>query len=166
MVTPIVPVTIREELDGAHAFYRYRGRNIFSDMIQQELAAESRVVMEFENFVVLCPFASRFPFETWILPKPHSSHFENITRPMIEELGLVLKKTLRKLEIGLDDPPYNFVLHTAPFDSQDLPHYLWHFEIFPRLSRVAGFEWGSGFYINPVAPETAAKFLRETHVDD
>lgn len=166
IVSPIVPIAIQEELNGAHEFYRYRGRSIFSDMIQQELATESRVVVETEGYVVLCPFASRFPFETWILPKQHSSHYENISRPMIEELGVVLKQTLRKLELGLDDPPYNYVFHTAPFSSQELPHFQWHIEIFPRLSRVAGFEWGSGFYINPVSPESAAEFLRETDTEE
>ncbi|MCA9079203.1 MAG: galactose-1-phosphate uridylyltransferase [Planctomycetaceae bacterium] len=165
IVSPIVPIAIKEELDGAENFYRYRGRCIFADMIQQEIATESRVVLETEQFLVFCPFASRFPFETWIIPKQHSSHYENITRGSIEELGTVMKKTLQKLELALDDPPYNYVLHTAPFDTQPLPHYRWHIEIFPRLNRVAGFEWGSGFYINPVAPETAAKFLRETEID-
>ena len=115
--------------------------------------------------MVLCPFASRFPFEICILPKQHASHFENISRPAIEDLGAVLKTVLRKLEFALDDPPYNFVIHTAPFDRQELPHFVWHMEIFPRLTRVAGFEWGSGFYINPVPPENAAKFLRDTPVD-
>ena len=165
IVSPIVPIAIKEELDGAEHFYRYRGRCIFDDMIQQELASESRVVFETEQFIVFCPFASRFPFETWILPKQHSSHYENVTRGMIEELGMVMKKTLQKLEYALDDPPYNYVLHTAPFDSQPLPHYRWHIEIFPRINRVAGFEWGSGFYINPVAPEHAAEFLRKTDIE-
>lgn len=166
IVTPIVPIAIQEELDGAREFFDYRGRCIFADMIQQELASEKRVVLETEHFVVFCPFASRFPFETWILPRQHSSHYENISKPMVEDLGVVLKTVLSKLEVGLDDPPYNYVLHSAPFPAQDLPHYLWHIEIFPRMSGIAGFEWGSGFYINPVAPEDAAKFLRETDVDD
>jgi UDPglucose--hexose-1-phosphate uridylyltransferase len=165
IVSPIVPITIQEELEGSEAYFRYRGRSIFSDMIQQEIATDSRVVLDSPHFLVICPFASRFPFETWILPKQHSSHFENITRGAIEDLGIVLKQTLRKLEFALDDPPYNFVIHTAPFDHQDLPHFVWHIELFPRLTRVAGFEWGSGFYINPVPPENAAKFLRETSVD-
>jgi len=165
IVSPIVPITIQEELEGSEAFYRYRGRSIFSDMIQQELATDTRIVLDTPNFVVLCPFASRFPFEICILPKQHASHFENISRPAIEDLGQVLKTVLRKLEFALDDPPYNFVIHTAPFDRQELPHFVWHMEIFPRLTRVAGFEWGSGFYINPVPPENAAKFLRDTPVD-
>ena len=162
IVSPIVPIAIRDELDGAEQFYRYRGRNIFSDMIQQELAGETRVVSESPGYVVLCPYASRFPFETWIIPKQHTSHFENVTRQGIEELGGVLRQTLRKLDVALDDPAYNYVLHTAPFDVQGLPHYTWHMEIYPRLTGIAGFEWGSGFYINSVAPEEAAKTLRET----
>lgn len=166
IVSPIVPIAVKEELTGSQQFFNYRGRSIYSDIITQELATESRVVLETEHFVVFCPFASRFPFETWVVPKQHNSHFENSTRHEIENLGVVMKNLLLKMEIGLDDPPYNYVLHTAPFDSQDLPYYSWHIEIFPRLSRVAGFEWGSGFYINPVAPEEAAKFLRETDVDE
>jgi len=165
IVSPIVPITIQEELEGSEAFYRYRGRSIFSDMIQQELATDTRIVLDTPNFVVVCPFASRFPFEICILPKQQASHFENISRSAIEDLGQVLKTVLRKLEFALDDPPYNFVIHTAPFDRQELPHFVWHMEIFPRLTRVAGFEWGSGFYINPVPPENAAKFLRDTPVD-
>lgn len=165
IVTPVVPINVWEEMEGALGFYNYRGRCIFCDMIQQELATGSRIVLDLPNFVVFCPFASRFPFETWILPKHHSSHFENIQRQQVEELGLVLKTVLCKLDIALDDPPYNYIIHTAPFDSQELQHYHWHIEIMPRLTRVAGFEWGSGFYINPVLPEQAAAFLRDTDID-
>lgn len=165
IVNPIIPITIQEEMQGAEAYLRYRGRSIFKDMLTQELATGSRVVIDSPNFVVMCPFASRFPFETWIIPKHHESHFENMPRQGIEEMGTILKQTLCKLELALDDPPYNYVIHTAPFDSKEVPHYCWHLEIFPRLTRVAGFEWGSGFYINPVPPEEAAKFLRETNVD-
>lgn len=165
IVTPVVPISVWEEMTGALEFYNYRGRCIYCDMVQQELATGSRIVLDTPNFLVLCPFASRFPFETWILPKQHSSQFENIPRQGIEELGMVLKSTLGKLELALDDPPYNYVLHTSPFDSTELAHYHWHLEVFPRLTRVAGFEWGSGFYINPVLPEEAADFLRTTEVE-
>lgn len=165
MATSVVPISIFEEINGSLEFFNYRGRNIFEDMIQQELATGSRIVLDTANFVVFCPFASRFPFETWILPKQQSSHFENIQRPAIEELGTVLKTVLRKLELALDDPPYNYVIHTAPFNQPELPHYLWHMELFPRITRVAGFEWGSGFYINPVMPEQAAEFLRDVDLD-
>jgi len=165
MVTSVVPISIWEEMTGSLEFYNYRGRCIYDDMIQQELATGSRIVLDTPHFVVFCPFASRFPFETWVLPKQHSSHFENISRQSIDELGTVIKTVLSKLELALDDPPYNYVLHTAPFDANELPHYLWHIEIFPRLTRVAGFEWGSGFYINPVPPEEAAEFLRNVEID-
>ncbi len=165
MATSVVPITIWEEMSGALEFFNYRGRSIFDDMIQQELAHGSRIVLDTAHFVVFCPFASRFPFETWILPKQQSSHFENITRQAIEELGTVLKTVLRKLELALDDPPYNYVIHTAPFNQPELPHFLWHMELFPRITRVAGFEWGSGFYINPVLPEEAAAFLRDVDLD-
>jgi UDPglucose--hexose-1-phosphate uridylyltransferase len=100
------------------------------------------------------------------VPKNHSSHFENIPRQGIEEMGMVLKTALSKLAMALDEPAYNYIIHTAPFDSNELKHYHWHLEIFPRLTRVAGFEWGSGFYINPVMPEQAAAFLRDVVIDD
>jgi UDPglucose--hexose-1-phosphate uridylyltransferase len=165
IVTSVVPISVWEEMTGSLEFYNYRGRCIYCDMIQQELATGSRIVLDTPGFVVFCPFASRFPFETWVLPKQHSSQYENIPRQGIEELGMVLKSILTKLELALDDPPYNYVIHTAPFDSGELAHYHWHLEIFPRLTRVAGFEWGSGFYINAVLPEEAAGFLREVEVD-
>jgi UDPglucose--hexose-1-phosphate uridylyltransferase len=165
IVNPIIPITIQEEMQGAERYFRYRGRSIFTDMLTQEKQSGARIVIDSPNFVVMCPFASRFPFETWIIPKHHESHYENMPRQGIEEMGAILKQTLRKLEVALDDPPYNYVIHTAPFDSQEVAHYCWHLEIFPRLTRVAGFEWGSGFYINPTPPEEAARVLRETVVD-
>ena len=164
IVTSVVPITVWEEMTGALEFYNYRGRCIYEDMIRQELKDGSRVVHDTPEFLVFCPYAARFPFETWIVPKRHGSHYETIQRHQVDDLGGVLKTTLAKLELALDDPPYNYVLHTAPFDTPDLPHYRWHFELFPRLTRVAGFEWGSGFYINPVAPEEAAAFLREVEI--
>jgi UDPglucose--hexose-1-phosphate uridylyltransferase len=164
IVTSVVPITVWEEMTGALEFYNYRGRCIYEDMIRQELKDGSRVVHDTPEFLVFCPYASRFPFETWVVPKRHGSHYEAIQRHQVDDLAGVLKTTLAKLELALDDPPYNYVLHTAPFDTPDLPHYRWHFELFPRLTRVAGFEWGSGFYINPVAPEEAASFLREVEI--
>jgi UDPglucose--hexose-1-phosphate uridylyltransferase len=165
IVTPIVPINVVEEMTGALEFFNYRGRCIFCDIIHQELAAEKRVVLDTPNFVSLAPFASRFPFETWILPKNHNSHFENIKKIEVDELGTVLKTILLKLEIALDRPAYNYIVHTSPFDTQALPHYHWHIEVIPRMTRVAGFEWGTGFYINPVPPEQAAAYMRGIDVD-
>ena len=161
IVAPVVPVAIQEEISGALDFYNYRGRCIFEDMLQQELATESRIVLQTPCFVVFCPFASRFPFEMWIVPRQQSSHFEDIQRQAVDELGTVLRGALARLDRALDEPAYNYVIHSAPFSASDLPHYRWHIEILPRLTGVAGYEWGSGSFINPVPPEEAAGFLRD-----
>ncbi len=161
IVTPIVPISVWEEMTGALEFYNYRGRCIYCDMVRQETGAEKRVVMDTPFFTAFCPYASRFPFETWIVPKAHESHFENVGGPAVHDLGHVLHQVLGKLEQALDSPSYNYIVHTAPFDHSELPHYHWHIEVIPRLTKIAGFEWGSGFYINPVPPEQAAAFLRE-----
>lgn len=165
IVTPIVPITVVEEITGALQFYQYRGRCVFCDMVQQELASEKRIVLDTPGFVAFCPFASRFPFETWILPKVHSSHYENIQKQGVEELARVLKQVVANIEAALDRPGYNYILHTSPFDSHELGHYHWHIEIIPRLTQTAGFEWGTGFYINPVPPEEAAAFLRDIEIE-
>lgn len=165
IVTPIVPINVWEEMTGSLEFYNYRGRCVYCDMIQQELATERRIVLDTPSYVAFCPFASRFPFETWILPKNHSSHFENIQKNGIEDLAAVLRQVIGKVEAALDQPAYNYIIHTAPFDTQELAHYHWHIEIIPSLTKTAGFEWGTGFYINPVPPEQAAAFLREVEID-
>ena len=162
IVNPIVPINVLEELTGAEAFHRLRGRSIFQEIIEHELTDARRVVLDTPHFLVICPFASRFPYETWIIPRRHRSHFEAVPREQMDQLGTILKQTLRRLELALDDPPYNYVIHTAPFNTHDLPHYSWHLEIYPRITGIAGFEWGSGLYINTVAPEQAATVLRET----
>ncbi len=165
IVTPIVPINVWEEMTGSLEFYNYRGRCVYCDMIQQELAMEKRIVMDTPSYVGFCPFASRFPFETWILPKNHSSHYENIQKNGVEDLAAVLRQVIGKVEAALDQPAYNYIIHTAPFDTQELAHYHWHIEIIPSLTKTAGFEWGTGFYINPVPPEQAAGFLREVEID-
>lgn len=165
IVTPIVPINVREEMTGSLDFYNFRGRCIYCDMIQQELATEKRIVVDTPGFTSFCPFASRFPFETWILPKSHSSHYENIQKNGVDELASVMKQVIGKIEAALDAPAYNYILHTAPFDTQELKHYHWHIEIIPSLTKPAGYEWGTGFYINPVPPEEAAAFLRDAEID-
>jgi UDPglucose--hexose-1-phosphate uridylyltransferase len=165
IVTPIVPINVWEEMSGSLEFFNYRGRCIYCDIIHQELGTEKRIILDMPSFVAFAPYASRFPFETWIVPKNHSSHYENIQKNEVDELGTVLKTILMKLETALERPAYNYIIHTSPFDTQLLPHYHWHIEVIPRLTRVAGFEWGTGFYINPVPPEQAAAFLKQTEVN-
>lgn len=161
IVTPIVPLVVASEMEGSQTFYKYRGRCLFCDMIVQENSTQSRVVIEGDNFITFAPFASRFPFELWIIPKNHSSHFENIQKSEVEELAETLRSVLCSLESTLEEPPYNFIVHTSPFDQPELDYYHWHIEVIPRLTRMAGFEWGTGFYINPVPPENAAEHLRQ-----
>jgi UDPglucose--hexose-1-phosphate uridylyltransferase len=160
IVTPIVPINVAEEIAGSQAYYGYRGRCVYCDMIEQELAFEKRIVVDSPGFVAFCPFAARFPFETWILPAHHASHYETLSRGSAEELARVIKRVLAKIEGALDRPAYNYIIHTAPFDTPALGHYHWHIEIIPRVTKTAGFEWGTGFYINPVPPEEAATFMR------
>jgi len=171
IATPVNPKRVKEELVGARQYYEYHERCIFCDLIQQELEVKERLVLETENFIAVAPFAARFPFEVWILPKKHSCDFTSIDAEMRLGLGGIMKKVLAKLEKGLNNPPYNYILHTAPFRRGKAGYwksidydYHWHIEIMPRLTRVAGFEWGTGFYICPLAPEAAAKFLREVEV--
>ena len=163
---PIIPKRVEEELQGAKEYFEYKERCVFCDIIREEQRDRERIVEENEHFISIEPFASRFPFETWILPKRHCSNFGNITEEEVKSFARILKNVLYRIYVALDNPPYNFMLHTAPTTGEGKAHYHWHLEIVPRLTRVAGFEWGSGFYINPTPPENAAKFLREVKVEE
>ena len=161
IATPIVPKRVMEELEGSKRFYNFKERCIYCDIIQQEKKSQNRIVSVENSYIVIEPFAPRFPFETWILPQQHYSHFEDMPDQMYSELVKVLQDTLVRINKSLGYPPYNFILHTSPVQEPALPEYHWHFEIIPKLSKVAGFEWGSGFYINPTSPESAARYLSE-----
>lgn len=161
IATPVVPKRVSEEMDGAKRYYEYRERCIFCDMIKQELKDQSRLVSENSQCVAFTPYAPRFPFETWILFKRHISSFEGSNEEETTGLAQILKVTLRKLRTALNSPPYNFVLHTAPLNLPSLEFFHFHIEIIPVLTRIAGFEWGTGFFINPTPPEEAADFLKK-----
>ena len=172
IATPITPKRVKEKLDGAKRYFDYKHRCVFCDYIKQEseLFGE-RMVEETDHFVTLSPFAARFPFETWILPKRHMLDFARLEDEEADDLGRMMKLILMKLRDALSDPPFNYVLHMAPYRRPRGGYwttieedYHWHVELIPRLTRVAGFEWGSGFYINPTPPEVAAQTLRETAV--
>ena len=162
---PIVPKRVREEVDAARHYYQDKERCIFCDMIRQELETKTRVIAENDAFIALAPYAPRFPFEMWLLPKVHSSAFENNQSVIFASLAQMLKDTLARLDAVLDHPPYNFMIHTSPVGEETNPHYHWHIEIIPVLTKVAGFEWGSGFYICPTPPEESARFMREAQLD-
>ncbi len=158
---PIVPELVMEELSGGKFYYNYKERCVFCDMIRQELQQGVRVVLENTEFVAISPFAPRSPFETWILPKAHHSSYVDLKEDSFHLLAEVFSETLKSLEKALGKVPYNFILHTSPIGEPELAYYHWHFEIMPKLTLIAGFEWGSGFYINPTPPEDAAQYLRE-----
>jgi UDPglucose--hexose-1-phosphate uridylyltransferase len=160
IATPIVPIMVEEELAGALQHFRIKQRCIWCDIVRQERRDRVRVVHEEGGFVALSPFAPRFPFETWILPVTHRSSFEDSPVEELTPLATLLSRVLRALSRYLGDPPYNFMLHSAPLRTPSLDHFHWHLEITPTLTRVAGFEWGTGFFINPTPPEEAAQYLR------
>jgi UDPglucose--hexose-1-phosphate uridylyltransferase len=158
---PVIPSVVKEEVDASREFHEAKERCIFCDIIHEESSAGARLISETDRFTVLAPYAPRFPFETWILPKQHSSHYEDSEPALLDNLAWVLRSTMRKIDKVLERPAYNFIVHSAPVQEAPLAYYHWHIEIIPKLTRVAGFEWGTGFYINPTPPEEAARFLRE-----
>lgn len=164
IATPIIPKRVLEEMEGAKKYYGFKERCIYCDIVRQEIKDNVRIVFEEEFFIAIEPYAPRFPFETWILPKKHTSHFENISDDLLPHLSIVMKEVLGRVNVALTNPPFNFVIHTTPVQEKSLDFYHWHIEFMPKLTRVAGFEWGSGFYINPTSPEEAAHYLREINL--
>jgi len=162
IATPIIPIMVTEELTGANRYWEMKERCVWCDIVRQERRAELRMIAEADGFAALAPFAPRFPFETWILPVRHQSAFEECGIEDLRALARLLGDFLRRMNRVLNDPPFNFMLHSAPLRESGLDYFHWHLEIIPILSRVAGFEWGSGFFINPLPPEDAAAALRES----
>ena len=161
---PVVPKRVAEEVDGAREHYNFKERCIFCDILRQESESGVRVISENQDFLAMAPFAPRFPFEMWIIPKTHQSAFEESQKHEFEQLAPMLKDLLLRLDCVLDCPAYNYIIHTSPIGESAEDYYHWHMEIMPKLTKLAGFEWGTGFYINPTPPEESAKFLRETAV--
>jgi UDPglucose--hexose-1-phosphate uridylyltransferase len=159
---PIIPTNVQEELDGCRHHYQQKERCIYCDIIRQDISDGDRIIAENPEFICVTPFAPRFPFEMWILPKRHAAYFEESQKSQFEFLAQILSESLRRMDKVLSRPPYNFILHSSPLHEKTGDYYHWHLEIIPKLTQVAGFEWGTGFYINPVSPEEAATFLRET----
>jgi UDPglucose--hexose-1-phosphate uridylyltransferase len=168
MATPVIPKTVKDELDNAKQYFAYKERCVFCDIINEELRVGERVILESRCFIAFCPYAAQFPFEVWIVPKRHSCAFHEILPEETEDMGHILMSVLKKLRKIFHDPPFNYFIHTAPNMVPRRNHwhtlgedYHWHLEIMPRLITTSGFEWGSGFYILPTSPENASKYLRE-----
>jgi UDPglucose--hexose-1-phosphate uridylyltransferase len=158
---PVVPKRVIEEMAGCREYFRFRDRCLLCDIIVQEMEQKVRIVEENSEFLACAPYAPRFPFETWIIPKRHQCAYEMIERDQARSLSAIFRRTLRRLNLALENPPFNFIIHSAAFEERAAEFFHWHIEIMPKLTKVAGFEWGSGFYINPTPPEESAKYLRE-----
>jgi len=172
---PVMPNLLELELASTSDYYLHEKRCIMCDIIHQELVDGERIVINDDLFVAFTPFASSFPFELRIVPKIHRHDFTLLDCDHLHHLAVVVKNVLTRLRDALEDPPYNLILHTAPpvtkqvnipDDSPGIKDgYHWHFELIPRVTTIAGFEWGTGFQINPTSPEDAARYLRETEVE-
>lgn len=161
LATPTPPQRLGDELHHARAYHDYRERCLFCDILHQETDERTRIVMETEHVVAFAPFAARFPFEVWILPRRHVPGFENTGPAELRDVARVLRGVLRKLDAALDAPPWNLVVHSAPFGDAESPFYHWHIEVTPRVHYASNIGWGGGFHVNPMPPEDAARFLRD-----
>ena len=157
---PIVPDFLRQELSGARRHFEVKERCVFCDVVHEDLLDGRRIIQENADIVALAPYAPRFAFETWLLPRRHGARFEEAPRHEYESLARMLKSVLQRLDRALESPPFNMIIHSSPLSEDTSPFFHWHVELMPRISRVAGFEWGSGFYINPTSPEEATEVLR------
>jgi len=165
IATPVVSLQVRQRLHEALRHHDEFGECIFCQMVQEELVEQRRLVLTSEHFVVCQQFASPTPFTTHFYPRRHMASFGDITDVELNDLAQTLHTLLAKLHIGLGDPDYNFTIRTAPAENAGVKYYHWYLSLIPRLTKVAGFELGSGMFINTVLPEDAAEFLRNINVE-
>lgn len=158
---PVIPEILNDRLESAGQYYKETGHCLYCDLLKMEGTEKERIICENNSFVAFAPFASRFPFETWVLPKKHSSNFGAISEADCLELSAMVKTVLEKLYRTLNNPDFNFAFYSAPCRAGELASFHWNLKIFPRITSTAGFELGSGVMINTVVPEAAAQFLRE-----
>ncbi len=160
IATNILPTDVRRTSERMELFYRTEQECLFCRMLRDELEENVRIVAQTSDFVAFCPFASRLPSLVTIVPREHSCRFELLDDEGLEQLAWLVHRMLRSIEICYPQAAYNYVLHTAPKCLRDSKAFHWRMELFPRLTRVAGFEWGSDCFINPLPPELAARRLR------
>lgn len=159
IAAPVLPEAVERRCRIAREHYRRTGRCLYCDVAAEEVRAGERLVCREGGFAVFCPFAAAYPGETWIVPLEHCPSFGQAEGETLRALAEVLLGTLRRLAAAFGQPDYNYVLHSAP-RGEEGPHYHWHLQIVPRLGRAAGFELGSGVYINVASPEETAAALR------
>ncbi len=158
---PIISPYVNLELKSSELYYEANSQCVFCTMIKWELEHRKRIVFENEMFVVFCPFASRAAFEMFVIPKEHKSYFERSSDEEKVAGGEALHEAIRKLDVVLGKPSYNFYLQTSPCDGKDYPYFHWHIEILPRTSTWAGFELSTGVEVSAIEPERAAEYLRK-----
>jgi len=166
MAIPVVSPYVQLELDGAERYHRANKQCAFCVIAEHESEEKKRVVFENDEFVAYCPFASRSAFEVHVMPRFHSPYFERITDEQKIKLAEVFQKALGAIYKALNDPPYNFYIHTSPCDGKDYPHFHWHLEILPHTAIWAGFELDTGIEISSIQPEVAAEYLRKMITND
>lgn len=164
IATPIVPPQIRNRVESAVNFFDVTGKCIFCSSLEQEIEAKKRVVCENETFVAFVPYAGAAPFVTWIFPRRHASSFGDISAPEMKGLASMLKLVLSKLYHGLKNPDYNYTIRSIPVKEDGKAYFHWYLTVVPRITMPAGFEVGSGIFINSSVPEESAEFLRNTRV--
>jgi UDPglucose--hexose-1-phosphate uridylyltransferase len=165
IATPIIPPNVRDQIHQSMMSYDSYGTCVFCEMMAEELEQGERLIINSEKFVAFVPFASRSPFEIKILPKEHRAFFGDVTDEELDDLARVLKTILLKVYKGLDDPDYNYIIHSAPVGDDDARYSHWYIMVVPRLTTPAGFEMGSGIYINVMAPERCAQVLKNVEID-
>lgn len=165
IATPVIQPAIRNLMQQALLYHDSYGECPYCVMLQEELRQGERIVYEGKYFVVFCLYASRTPFETRIIPRRHYSRFDGISKEEMEELSDIMRTTLKKLYVGLNDPDYNFVISSSPISDGELHYDHWRIMIVPKLTTPAGFEIGSGIFINIMPPEDSARFLRAIKVE-
>jgi UDPglucose--hexose-1-phosphate uridylyltransferase len=161
IATPIVPPHVRQPFEQAVSYFDKYGRCVYCDMVSEEMRQGERIIAETQHFVAFCPYAARSPYEARIYPKRHKASFVLISNEEINELAFILRDVLGRIYAHLDDPDYNYIIRSSAIGDEDTRHLHWYLVIIPKVTTPAGFEIGSGIYINTVPPEQSAKELRE-----
>jgi UDPglucose--hexose-1-phosphate uridylyltransferase len=160
LALPHVPIHVKDELENCRRYHEQQGRPLLAAMLQEELSRGERIVSQTPGLAAFCPWASRFPYEVWIVPRRRRPSFSDVPPGEVGEVAQLMQELVGRIERALGPVGYNYLLHSQPFDTGRYDHYHWHIELFPRITKVAGFEWSTGVFINQVAPEAAAAELR------
>jgi len=161
---PVVPSGVRQRVEEGMQYYDSHGRCAYCRMLASELTHGERIIQETEHFAAFVLYAANGPFHTWIVPKKHTASFGDICNEQLEDLCVILKSVLGRLYYGLDNPDFNYVVRTIPIGGANTKYFHWYISIVPRLTKMAGFELGTGMFINVSLPEANAKFLREVAI--